>query len=253
MKHFVGSKGAEGIAQWLINEMPLHKVYCEPFLGRGVVFKTKLPAPVNIGIEADEKVIAQFWRRRPPEPKLTLIAGNAFTVLPLLKVNRDWLIYADPPYLLETRSCKRRYYGVEMFSVQEHESLLSILEAMDCNVMLSGYPSPLYAARLANWRVIKKGTTNRGRSAVEEVCWCNFKYPERLHDVRFIGANFTERQSKKRKVERWQNKFEKLTSDEQRAISLALSSVNESVADCDGDRKLTDGAGLSQKQLWDAD
>lgn len=254
MKHFVGSKGAEGIAQWLINEMPLHKVYVEAFLGRGVVFKTKLPAPVNIGIERDPKVIASFWRRRPGQPELTLLDGNAFTVLPLLKVNRDWLIYADPPYLLETRSTKRRYYGAELFSVHEHETLLTILQALDCNVMISGYSSNLYAAKLANWRVVSKWTTNRRGKRVQEFCWCNFAYPDRLHDVRFIGADFTARQCKKRKVERWQKKFAGLTSDEQRAISNAIATVKQSKADCvrslSGSTAETDSAG-SQRQLWD--
>jgi len=40
-----GGKGAMGCAQWIINQIPPHRVYIEPFLGGGAVLRLKAPAP----------------------------------------------------------------------------------------------------------------------------------------------------------------------------------------------------------------
>jgi DNA adenine methylase len=39
-----GGKGAMGVAQWIINQIPPHRVYIEPFLGGGAVLRLKKPA-----------------------------------------------------------------------------------------------------------------------------------------------------------------------------------------------------------------
>ncbi len=63
MKNFTGSKGGSGVAQWLINLMPEHRVYVEPFLGLGVVMTTKSMAAVNIGIDYDAGNVDDYRRR----------------------------------------------------------------------------------------------------------------------------------------------------------------------------------------------
>lgn len=50
----------------LINLMPPHPVYCEPFLGGGAVMRLKRPAAYNIGVDLDGAVIAS-WRSRAGE------------------------------------------------------------------------------------------------------------------------------------------------------------------------------------------
>jgi hypothetical protein len=70
----------------LINLMPPHLVYCEPFLGGGAVMRLKRPAEYNIGVDLDAGVIAA-WRSRggekaagPPDAGMPLApasGGNA--------------------------------------------------------------------------------------------------------------------------------------------------------------------------------
>lgn len=55
------------------------------------------------------------------------------------------LIYADPPYLLSTRS--KRLYRNEMTD-QDHEELLETLDEHPGPVLLSGYAHPMYDKRL---------------------------------------------------------------------------------------------------------
>jgi hypothetical protein len=235
MKHFVGSKGGAGIAQWLISLMPAHRVYCEPFLGRGVVMSTKAPAAINIGIDYDAGVIADYVRRRRQseltrpagtgQPEMAIVHGNALALLGYLKVESDWLLYCDPPYLLSTRSCKRSYYGREMLTEKEHGILLSLLTRLPGMVMVSGYWSKLYAARLEGWRTSSFWTVNRRGKRVQEWVWMNYAAGRMLHDARFVGNGFTDRQRIRRKAGRWQRKFLAMPAHERQAVLDSLLTV----------------------------
>ena len=222
--HFVGSKGGAGVAQWLISAMPAHRVYVEPFLGRGVVLKEKKPAAASIGIDYDSGII-QEWLGRPgpAQPGLSIVHGDALELLRSFKVESDWLIYADPPYLGTARSCQRRYYKHELFSEAAHDRLLSILQALPCMVMISGYQSPLYSMRLKGWRLSTFWTVNRRGKRVQECVWMNYPVPRVLHDTRHVGNNFTDRQRVKRKVARWKNKFLAMGDHERQAILDSLA------------------------------
>lgn len=219
--------------------MPAHRVYVEPFLGRGVILNTKRPAAGNIGIDYDAGTIADYIRRRP-QPNTSIVHGDAFAVLPVLTVKPDWLIYADPPYL--TRSCARRYYKKELMTVAEHERLLTLLQALPCMVMISGYQNDLYSMRLCRptWSVSTFWTVNRRGKRVQEFCWMNFPPPNLLHDTQFIGTDFTDRQRIKRKVARWTAKFSAMPAAERQAMLNRLLAVRTD--GIDSDRSNKDGA-----------
>jgi DNA adenine methylase len=57
---YPGGKNGAGVYQTLINLMPPHEVYIEPFLGGGAIMRQKRPAALNIGIDLDAAVIARF-------------------------------------------------------------------------------------------------------------------------------------------------------------------------------------------------
>ncbi len=96
------------------------------------------------------------------------------------------VIYCDPPYLDSTRSAqaKRRGadYAIEYATEAEHRELARALHATPAAVLLSGYPSPLYAElydQAGWWRVERKvdkpsSLTSGGRAthAIEAV-WSN--------------------------------------------------------------------------------
>jgi DNA adenine methylase len=82
----------------------------------------------------------------------------------------DVLIYADPPYVLETRS--NRIYAHEM-SDEDHINLLEVLDKHPGPVLLSGYAHPLYDNRLQHWRrETFQAKAEAGRSRTE-VLWIN--------------------------------------------------------------------------------
>lgn len=85
------------------------------------------------------------------------------------------LIYADPPYLMETRGGQQ--YNFEM-SEQDHMDLLEALKEHKGPVMLSGYASEMYDRELEGWIRVCRTTYNQKKDLRTEVLWCNFDVPE---------------------------------------------------------------------------
>lgn len=95
------------------------------------------------------------------------------------KYNRsDCLIYADPPYLLETRT--KRHYANEM-TMEEHEHLLQSLNDHSGFVMLSGYESDMYNDLLSGWTKTTKMATTDAANKRKEVLWLNPRIAESGH------------------------------------------------------------------------
>lgn len=91
-------------------------------------------------------------------------------------------------------------------------------------VMISGYWSVLYCRELDGWRTATFDTTTRA-GVVEEWLWMNFPAPEILHDCRFAGANYREREKIKKQKTRWVNRFASMTPLQRQVIREALREV----------------------------
>jgi len=250
--HYPGSKWS--MADWIIEHMPPHQTYLEPFFGSGAVFFNKPPSPLETINDIDGDVVNLFrvirdrpdelarlvywtpysrqeynasydmegaddierarrflvrcwmarsgrtygssgWRNRynkiGTDPikqwnelpvKIKEIAERLKSVQieqqPAVELihryNRDdVLIYADPPYVLATRS--GRMYRHEMTDA-DHTELLEALDAHPGPVLLSGYDNPLYNERLKHWRRDTKQVKAEGGKIREnrtEVLWMN--------------------------------------------------------------------------------
>lgn len=87
------------------------------------------------------------------------------------------LYYLDPPYLPETVVTPDAYeYGMTR---EQHIAMLNHVIALRAKVMLSGYPSALYAERLKGWKVIEydmanHSATGEAKQRKTEVIWANF-------------------------------------------------------------------------------
>ena len=93
----------------------------------------------------------------------------------------DCLIYADPPYLGETRKSKR-IYRHEMLISEMHEKLLRALLDHKGKVVISGYDNTLYNGMLKGWA--KDTRESRANSAALriETIWCNFDLKQKHSD-----------------------------------------------------------------------
>ena len=149
-------------------------------MGHG--FRTFKKTGFKVDVYARERsYCVSCWNRLPADLldaaiRLKSVQIENRNALELIrKFNHDnVLIYADPPYLMETR--KGKQYRCEM-TEQEHLELLEALKQHKGSVILSGYPSEMYDRELCGWSVIYKASRNQNADQRTEALWCNFEVP----------------------------------------------------------------------------
>ena len=229
---YPGGKNGAGIYQRIINHMPPHKTYIEAFLGSGAVLRNKRLAERNIGIDRSLEALDMCLELAGDLGReFRLLDGNALELLPSLKLmvadsflidQPDTLIYADPPYMMETRK-GGELYDFEMTDA-DHERLLDILTEARCMVMISGYRSALYDDALGHFtRIDYQANTRRG--LVTESLWMNFTPPVALHDYSHLGDDYRQRERIRRKKARWAAKIAKMDRQERLAIMEVLTQL----------------------------
>lgn len=223
MQQYKGGKNGSGAFQTIINQIPPHEVYVEPFAGSAAILRRIKPAKHTIAIDADTSCTNEL----STYPGVIAIHGDAISCLPgaIAKTGvpaGKVFIYADPPYLFSVRSTKRPMYAHEFGTEEEHIKLLTMLKSLECMVMISGYKSKLYEKELKGWRVVTYNSITRSGKVAKEYLWMNYPEPIALHDYSFLGEDFRERERIKRKINRWQNRIDKMPTLEKRALLLAM-------------------------------
>lgn len=259
---YPGGKNGAGVFQKIINLMPPHERYFEPFLGGGAILRLKLPAKRNIAcdlvgsqisamkvciagkVEAAGIIVDADGRRRRrspvsamrdrgsglagkrewgPEISYRLFRGCGIRLLETAIFSPTDMVYCDPPYLMETRR-GRRIYEFEMSTI-EHRQLLRAIRKIKGMVMISGYWSSLYAEMLEGWNSIHFEAMTRGGRTATEWLWFNFEPPVELHDYGYLGEGFRERERIKRKKQRWTSRLQRMDRLERQALLSAIAST----------------------------
>lgn len=236
---YPGGKAGSGIAAKIINLMPPHRVYIEPFLGNASIMRAKKPAAVNIGLDLESDTPGLAWlttlsgewwacgsgRDLPPSRSHYACVGDGLQFLQSYDWVGDELVYCDPPYLMSSRS-GGRIYKWEWW-VDQHRNLLKLAKTLPCAVMISGYKSSLYDEMLINgpekpWNVITYPAMTRGGSTKTEYLWFNFPPPAILHDYQHLGVGYRERERIKRKKARWVARLKAMPELERRCLLEAV-------------------------------
>ncbi len=219
--NYPGGKG--GVFQKLVNLMPPHDVYIETHLGGGAVMRNKRSAQRNIGIEVDPEVV-EMWKDRHTTD-FELVHDDAINYLNNYSFRGPELVYCDPPYLRETRKKHKRLYKYE-YSREQHIELLKVLKTLPCMVMISGYDSILYKESLKGWNTHSFQAACHNGVATEWV-WMNYSSPVILHDYRYLGNNFRERERIKRKSKRWVERLQSMPVLERQSLLSAMSEFRD--------------------------
>lgn len=217
---YPGGKNQAGHWQWLIARMPTHAEYVELFAGSGALFRRKPPALGSTLIDLDADVVAWHRKRAWPATQIELGDGIKWLFANEHRFSRDWLLYADPPYLPETRTKKKIY----RHEIDEAGHIRFLREALhvDAQFMISGYPSPLYNDYLSAWWCESRDVMTRGGLRTE-CLWSNFNPARVRRDVvPRAGKNWRERQRIARKVARHERLFVAMPDYEQDAVLAAL-------------------------------
>ncbi|MCP5006797.1 MAG: DNA adenine methylase [Planctomycetes bacterium] len=219
--NYPGGKGLQ--YKKIINLIPPHEVYIETHLGGGSIMRKKRPARRNIGVEIDPKVIQKWSTITGIE--FELIHGDAIKHLRSYEFRGKEFVYCDPPYLRHTR---KKYYPLFKYEYREedHIKLLEVIKSLPCMVMISGYESSLYMESLKDWSTyVFQATTHHGMAT--EWIWMNYPAPLELHDYRYLGDTFRERERIKRKSQRWVARLKKIPVLERQALLSAIGSMDE--------------------------
>lgn len=185
--------------------------------------RNKRPARSNIGIEIDPEVV-EMWTKEHPIG-FELIHDNAINCLNNYRFTGKELVYCDPPYLRETRKKSGRLYKYD-YSREHHIELLEILKSLPCKVMISGYETSLYKESLKGWYThCFQAVCHHG--VATQWLWMNYSAPVELHDYRYLGNNFRERERIKRKSKRWVERLQTMPILERQALLSAIHVVRK--------------------------
>lgn len=241
---YTGGKNGAGVYQRIINLMPPHRVYIEPFLGSGAILRLKRPAEVNIGLDLDAEVISyaagitagcdatgQYRQVERGSPATRIELADASSFLKSYPWRGDELVYCDPPYLLSTRkTIMRDAYPFEMRDVDHREFLRCIrMVGHKAKVLISGYWSEMYAGALEGWNSTQFQAMTRGGTLATEWLWFNYPEPTVLHDYSYLGANYRERERIKRKKRAWVNRLAKMPRLERQSLLAAFNDVGSTI------------------------
>lgn len=232
---YFGNKGRDGVWQRIINEIPPHKTFVEGFAGSAAVWRHIRPAAQSFLVDR-ERLVIEAWRDVSGRDLSTgLICGEFLDLVgaqcsaigvytrpdSLLAAiaDPDTVCYLDPPYLFELRGDRR--YKQDLGFELEHRSLLRWCRGARCRVLISGYASELYDQALHGWRRLQYPTMTRG-GVREEVLWMNFGPASSLHDARFAGGGFRERERIKRRAESWASMLKAMSPAERDRVMLSV-------------------------------
>lgn len=98
---------------------------------------------------------------------------------------KNSLLYLDPPYVMGTRSDKKRYR--HEFDNDDHIELCTRAKDATCHVAISGYDNEIYNDLLRQFYKVtgESKKTNTSKKAQNEVLWLNYEPPKKQHFITF--------------------------------------------------------------------
>ena len=198
LKNYPGGKNGSGVYQNIINLIPKHDIYVEGFLGSGAILINKKYAKYSICLDRNEKCLDVG--RKMNIPGSTFINQDTISYLKsflsMVHILRNYdascFIYLDPPYPFNVRKSKKKIYKYE-FNTRDHNRLIDVIGSSKTPIMISSYKNELYDNRLREWnRIDFSAVTRKGK--VTESVYINYDTAGKLHDYRYIGKDFRERE-----------------------------------------------------------
>jgi DNA adenine methylase len=222
---YIGSKNGSGVMQAIINNVPYHKRYFELFGGNATLFFSKIACEYSYISEIDARQADKLKSSVQAMENVVVKNVSALSVLPIMDFNENDFIYLDPPYNRESRRSAKRLYKHDMIDDGDHEQMLSTVQDLKANVMISCRHNKLYDQVLKHWRKISISTADRG-GAVEELIYMNYDEPEFLHQYDQLGTDCWDRQRIKRKLRSLMMKLYVLPAHERNCIINELIENN---------------------------
>ena len=242
MTPYNGGKSGSGTYQQIINHIPPHNIYVEPFVGHGGIFRKIRRAPISVLNDIDVIVIDEWLGyleknksidyvlnymqgnlfEKPVKPVVILRTADYSVIIDRFKDNADAFLYCDPPYPLHKRLSQAKLYKFDWEREEQHADFLTMARNCKCAVMISSYPNDQYDEILKDWTQHLFYSTIRGGRKAQEVIYMNYPPPVFLHDFQYLGTNYRTRHWIKNKVKRQLSKLNAMKPVERTAILSAI-------------------------------
>lgn len=199
MSNYPGGKNGSGVFHTIINRIPEHSIYFEFFAGSASIYFNKLPSSISFLCDASRLPIDHLLPKiRATDHAFIFdsVSNVRFWVAILNHFHASGLkvfCYLDPPYPMQSRSSSRPIYDFEM-SDENHIALLRGLVPATFPIAISTYPNSIYSSFLSKWHVHSYVAATR-KGPKKELLYMNYAMPAALHDYRYLGKNFRERES----------------------------------------------------------
>lgn len=169
---YPGSKW--NIASRLVELIPEHRSYVEPFFGSGAVLFNKPVSDIETINDLDHDVVNLFRCIQEDAERLRMVQIENRPALEVIERFNysNVFMYIDPPYVLGTRAQKQ--YRHEMLD-QDHEELLKVLLKSRAKIMISGYESEMYNDYLVGWEKKHFSSCAETGKPRTETVWMNYK------------------------------------------------------------------------------
>ena len=211
---YEGGKNGSGTYQQIINLIPEHKFYFELFVGSGAIYRNKLPAAISFLSDMDQKLIDSWINENIPGAIFQKMDAICFLETSIILINLlhdiagKVFMYLDPPYPFFVRRSNSNIYKYELTN-EQHQRLLIACSNAKFPVMISSYKNKMYDVLLRTWNTYQfKNQTRVG--SVMECLYYNYPIPDRLHDYRYIGNTFRQRERFKLAQKNMISKFSRM-------------------------------------------
>ena len=216
--HYPGGKAKT--FHHMVNLIPPHRVYIEPFLGLGSVMKAKRRAETEFGVDLDKRALEMSNLK---DAGIQLIHDDGIDFLEKYPFEGHEVVYCDPPYYPDVRK-RHQVYRFD-FEHHDHIRFLDLVTQLNARIIISGYANDIYRQYLNDWHLYTYPSKAHDGLRVE-CLWYNFPSPCELHDYRYLGFNFRERQTIQRRLARMKRRLDELT-DQERALLLEWLTLRE--------------------------
>ena len=232
LENYYGGKGASGTPQTIINQIPPHIIYIEPFLGGGKIMCYKKPALFNWGLDLNKEVI-NLWLKVKLDDTYLISHFNGIQLLKdFTKDKNNYIkptyIYLDPPYLLDSRKSSKKQYKYELTKdqhIQILQTITTINKDKNLNnifIGISCLKNDLYKEYLSDWRLLKFwNQTRRGKQL--EYLYMNYPEPTVLHQYNYLGKDYREREKIQNQIKRNVDRLKNMNPTLRNAIVTAIN------------------------------
>lgn len=247
-ENYPGQKAIDGVLQKLVNVVPVHSVFVELFAGSAALSQALYGSDLSVpqgnavllndlayfsvldvnnctGHSRDSVFCAldlTVINDSLANNRLLFSSNCAVDLLQLFSSIPDQgvVLFADPPYLHETRPSNTKLYQYEM-SYADHCRFISSVLQSSHNCIVIHPECDLYNDSFSSWRSMPVKIRYNRKTSHERI-WCNFSAELPLHSYALLGVDSWDRQRIKRKVTRHLSKLRSLPIQEQRALVSAI-------------------------------